>query len=686
MFRPRRNPLDALPNAFPSELVEEAILRVVAAGYPEAVVRRVAREQNAMRYATLALASARAERAAEAPAAPDPTLYRYGLRFRPPGIGAVPPGYLRVDPSDPVYPDDTRFGVLVYNKPLSDEDVRRYQLYRFLPAGEVERQVYEKMMRAVSGEDLGEMAARFAEDPADTARLLRVYAPDAYFSDKPWDQIGRAVVDLVVDRFGKAVPEVPAVEVRDYYMPSLNKQDALVDYVDPTRNPRWDRVRGHVEGALDLTPAQWDSFARALMTDRAEIKGKGGNDTTTPGPWPEGGIWDWPEAARKRWKDGSYHLLTAVRAPNRPTFYVDPQGYSYARYVLFDASEPAEEVRRRFLDVLRPAPAPAPAPKGVDLGPVMDVLLASGEVGEGSQRYADDVERDLVSLGVPDWQAADLAAIAEALWDELYNDPALIEDKLRQELSIRFSEPLPPRRYTDETPARTPAPVARPAPAPAPAPALPVAGRAVDGQRVVEDQIVPMLRKLARTLTPEARVLEVDRYSPSTGAMVLVFTLAEPPASSYSRTVPLMVEVQFIQAKPGIYAGISLDVKIPPKPARLSTGQVLTGGVRDRIWFEAFALSPRPESDEIEDKLRQVFAKIREGWPEALRRVEEIDAIEREQDAARPPEAPPAPVARPAPARTPAPAPAPATSTPALDAGTVAAFRDAMQAVLRRME
>jgi hypothetical protein len=168
--------------------------------------------------------------------------------------------------------------------------------------------------------------------------------------------------------------------------------------------------------------------------------------------------------------------------------------------------------------------------------------------------------------------------------------------------------------------------------------------------------------------------------------MVLVFTLAEPPASSYSRTVPLMVEVQFIQAKPGIYAGISLDVKIPPKPARLSTGQVLTGGVRDRIWFEAFALSPRPESDEIEDKLRQVFAKIREGWPEALRRVEEIDAIEREQDAARPPEAPPAPVARPAPARTPAPAPAPATSTPALDAGTLAAFRDAMQAVLRRME
>ena len=361
MFRTRRNPLDALPNAFPSELVEEAILRVVAAGYPEAVVRRVAREQNAMRYATLALASARAERAAE-------------------------------------------------------------------------------------------------------------------------------------------VPEVPAVEIRDYYMPSLNKQDALVDYVDPTRNPRWDRVRGHVEGALDLTPAQWDSFARALMTDRAEIKGKGGNDTTTPGPWPEGGIWDWPEAARKRWKDGSYHLLTAVRAPNRPTFYVDPQGYSYARYVLFDASEPAEEVRRRFLAVLRPAPAPAPAPKKVDLGSVMDVLLASGEVGEGSQRYADDVERDLVSLGVPDQHAADLAAIAEALWDELYNDPALIEDKLRQELSIRFFEPLPPRRYTDETPARTPAPVARPAPArtPAPAPAPATSTPALDAGTVAafRDAMQAVLRRM----------------------------------------------------------------------------------------------------------------------------------------------------------------------------------------------
>lgn len=63
--------------------------------------------------------------------------YRYGVRNRPPGYATVPSGFIRVDP--PPFPQEvrTRHGVVVYNRPLTDEEIRGYELHPYMPLAEV---------------------------------------------------------------------------------------------------------------------------------------------------------------------------------------------------------------------------------------------------------------------------------------------------------------------------------------------------------------------------------------------------------------------------------------------------------------------------------------------------------------------------------------------------------------------
>lgn len=54
--------------------------------------------------------------------------YVYGLQFRPVGMGTVPKGYI----STGVHPDFKKFGTITYDHPLSDEEVRSYELIRIV--------------------------------------------------------------------------------------------------------------------------------------------------------------------------------------------------------------------------------------------------------------------------------------------------------------------------------------------------------------------------------------------------------------------------------------------------------------------------------------------------------------------------------------------------------------------------
>lgn len=59
---------------------------------------------------------------------------RYALEFRPASIGAVPRGYSAVEPSDIT---EARHGVIVYDEPLSEADMRGYELRPILGPEEV---------------------------------------------------------------------------------------------------------------------------------------------------------------------------------------------------------------------------------------------------------------------------------------------------------------------------------------------------------------------------------------------------------------------------------------------------------------------------------------------------------------------------------------------------------------------
>lgn len=67
-------------------------------------------------------------------------------------------------------------------------------------------------------------------------------------------------------------------------------------------------ARIYITETVELTPAEFDTFARNLSARREWLKGKGGNVA-----------------------DGV--LCVEVHAPGRPYLYVDPSGSDYARYV-----------------------------------------------------------------------------------------------------------------------------------------------------------------------------------------------------------------------------------------------------------------------------------------------------------------------------------------------------------------
>jgi len=72
--------------------------------------------------------------------------YRYGAQFRPPGYATVPNGFIRIDP--PVEGErQTRHGVVVYDHPLTQEEVTGYELVPYMPLDEVVSRLYDAVSR-----------------------------------------------------------------------------------------------------------------------------------------------------------------------------------------------------------------------------------------------------------------------------------------------------------------------------------------------------------------------------------------------------------------------------------------------------------------------------------------------------------------------------------------------------------
>jgi hypothetical protein len=143
-------------------------------------------------------AAAKRERAARAPTAPvveveAPRLYRYGAQNRPIGFATVPKGHVRIEPPVAGQPL-TRHGVVVYDRPLTEDEVRGYELAAFMDADTLVEKLYAA---------LAKYAAKYADfirkDGIDAFRVgLGGRFPENVYTDAPFAELTRRVADRLL--------------------------------------------------------------------------------------------------------------------------------------------------------------------------------------------------------------------------------------------------------------------------------------------------------------------------------------------------------------------------------------------------------------------------------------------------------------------------------------------------------
>jgi hypothetical protein len=125
-----------------------------------------------------------------------------------------------------------------------------------------------------------------------------------------------------------------AVELIESVFPKLNKNDTLEEYTEQLEAEHFDKVKASVTKVIKLTDSDYDLFTNNLLTSFDWLDGEGGTDSTANLPDVES-FYKYSEADQKYWKSEAYTLCVLVYASDRDAILVDPQGYTYARYVGF---------------------------------------------------------------------------------------------------------------------------------------------------------------------------------------------------------------------------------------------------------------------------------------------------------------------------------------------------------------
>lgn len=108
---------------------------------------------------------------------------------------------------------------------------------------------------------------------------------------------------------------------------TLNKRATVEEYQQEVENCEYVRETVAVAEVVRMSPEDFDEFANSLLCDVDFLKGKGGHALAC---WSK--VFKFDGNSRKNNK-AAVRLCVLVVAPGRPSLYVDPQGYNYARYV-----------------------------------------------------------------------------------------------------------------------------------------------------------------------------------------------------------------------------------------------------------------------------------------------------------------------------------------------------------------
>lgn len=145
------------------------------------------------------------------------------------------------------------------------------------------------------------------------------------------------------DTCKKSLADVIPTETTGYFenvlLPNLNKNCTLDEYKEEREGGSYTIQRAKITHHVELSTALYDELADKLMEPIEWLKGKGGCDSTTEG-LPDVDFFQLSSDDMEKWRAGSYILALKVTAPGRETIYIDPQGFSYARYVGFSPDSP----------------------------------------------------------------------------------------------------------------------------------------------------------------------------------------------------------------------------------------------------------------------------------------------------------------------------------------------------------
>ncbi len=149
-----------------------------------------------------------------------PAAYRYGAANRPPNFATVPKGYVRIE-SPPKNPNGqgvepgARHGVLVYDRPLTPDEIRSYQLVPYLPSEDVVRQALT-------------LADEYGQEYADLLRdseehevngLVRQWLGRVnegnYFTNASDKEIGNQIVEAILQKYQEEPPAAPKFQPGD---------------------------------------------------------------------------------------------------------------------------------------------------------------------------------------------------------------------------------------------------------------------------------------------------------------------------------------------------------------------------------------------------------------------------------------------------------------------------------------
>lgn len=169
-----------------------------------------------------------------------------------------------------------------------------------------------------------------------------------------------SIIDIPFDRKN--------VEVVDCKFPSGNKCQQLDEYIEQLDETKM--YRAVINRIVQLTDADYDVWTQELLSNQEWLAGMGGNDSTAPLREVEH-WWNYSEAEQKAYRAEAYNLSILVYAPNRSAILVDPQGYSYARYVGFIEEGLADRYLPKKIESVEPIAMSAQEPIEVYNGNVI---------------------------------------------------------------------------------------------------------------------------------------------------------------------------------------------------------------------------------------------------------------------------------------------------------------------------